>query len=242
MRYGIFADIHSNLEALDTVIAAYRKETIDKYFCVGDVVGYAANPNECAEKIKALCEIAVAGNHDWAAVNLLSIEYFNPVARQAILWTRDNLDERSKSFLESLKLIHRNNDLTLVHGTLDNPQDFNYMIDGRIAQGTFELLETKICFVGHSHIAGIFIKHKDGRIEYCEEERVKIQDENSYIVNVGSIGQPRDNNPRAAYSIYDTDKKEIQIKRADYDIQKTRERIINAGLPRFLGDRLIIGR
>ena len=242
MRYGIFADIHSNLEALDTVIAAYRKETIDKYFCVGDVVGYAANPNECAEKIKALCEIAVAGNHDWAAVNLLSIEYFNPVARQAILWTRDNLDERSKSFLESLKLIHRNNDLTLVHGTLDNPQDFNYMIDGRIAQGTFELLETKICFVGHSHIAGIFNKHKDGRIEYCEEERVKIQDENSYIVNVGSIGQPRDNNPRAAYSIYDTDKKEIQIKRADYDIQKTRERIINAGLPRFLGDRLIIGR
>lgn len=241
MRYGIFADIHSNLEALDTVIAAYKKEAIDKYLCAGDVVGYATNPNECVQEIKALCAITVAGNHDWAAVDLFSPEYFNPSARQAIFWTRDNLDEHSKYFLESLKLIYSNNDLTLVHGTLDNPQEFNYMTDDYIAGETFKLSETDICFVGHSHVVGIFTRFKDDRIRYCEEERVEIKKDNKYIVNVGSVGQPRDRNPKAAYAIYDTDKKEVWIKRVNYNIEKARKKIIDAGLPHFLGDRLVIG-
>lgn len=242
MRYGIFADVHSNLEALDAVIGAYKSETIDKYLCVGDVVGYAANPKECIKKIKALAMITVAGNHDWASVDLFSVDYFNPVARKAIFWTKQNLDDDSRYFLESLKLIYKNEDLTLVHSRLDNPQDFNYMTDSSIAEETFRSLETNICFIGHSHIPGVFMKGPDERIHYYADDTFDIKIENKYIVNVGSVGQPRDGNPLACYSIYDTHKKEVQIKRVEYDIQATRKKVIAAGLPMSLGDRLLIGR
>lgn len=242
MRYGIFADIHSNLEALNSIIEAYKNEAIDRYLCVGDVVGYAANPKECVEKIKAMAMITVAGNHDWASVNLFSIDNLNPIAQEAVFWTKGNLDEESKYFLESLKLVYKNEDLTLVHGTLDNPRDFNYMTDGYIAEETFIKLETSICFIGHAHIPGIFIKGDNEGILYRQDDAVDIKMENRYIINVGSVGQPRDGDPRACYCIYDTEKKEVQIKRAEYDMQATRKKIIAAGLPASLGDRLIIGR
>ena len=242
MRYGIFSDIHSNLEALDAVIEDYKKEEIDRYLCIGDVVGYAANPKECIGKVKRLAMVTVAGNHDWASVNLFSTEYFNPNALEAVSWTARNLDEQSRYFLEHLILVYKNEDLTMVHGTLDEPGDFSYMTDGYIASRTFELLETNICFVGHTHVFGVFIKSKDGRIQYQEESSIDIKEDNKYIINVGSVGQPRDANPQAAYCIYDTEKKNVQIQRISYDIQATRQKIINEGLPRFLGERLLMGR
>jgi len=242
MRYGIFSDIHSNLEALEAVLAAYKSEKIDQYLCVGDVVGYAANPRECIAKVMALVVVTVAGNHDWASVNLFPTDYFNPTARSAVLWTERQLDDEERHFLASLKLVYKNKDLTLVHGTLDSPGDFNYLSDGFIAEESFGLLETKLCFVGHTHIAGIFIKDKSEAIEYRQEDTFKIEEHKQYIINVGSVGQPRDGNPAAAYCIYDTEKKEVQIKRIGYDYETAREKIISAGLPRFLGDRLIMGR
>ncbi len=242
MRYGIFSDIHSNLEALDAVIEAYRKEKIDRYLCVGDVVGYASSPKECIEKIRMLAMITVAGNHDWASVNLISTDYFNPLAKEAVFWTQRNLDEEGRYFLEHLMLVYKNEDLTMVHGTLDEPGDFNYMTDGYIASRTFELLETNICFVGHTHVPGVFIKSKDSRIRYQEDSNINIKEDSKYIINVGSVGQPRDGNPKAAYCIYDSDKKNVQIKRISYDIQTVRKKIIAGGLPRFLGERLLIGR
>jgi len=242
LRYGIFSDIHSNLEALDTVIEAYRKEKIDRYLCVGDVVGYASSPKECIEKIRMLVMITLAGNHDWASVNLISTDYFNPDALEAVFWTQRNLDEEGRYFLEHLMLVYKNEDLTMVHGTLDEPGDFNYMTDGYIASRTFELLETNICFVGHTHVPGVFIKSKDSRIRYQEDSNINIKEDSKYIINVGSVGQPRDGNPKAAYCIYDSDKKNVQIKRISYDIQTVRKKIIAGGLPRFLGERLLIGR
>lgn len=242
MRYGIFSDVHSNLEALEAIIDAYKKERIDKYLCIGDIVGYAANPNECAEKIKALVTITVAGNHDQASVNLLSIDYFNPQAAEAIIWTKDNLNEQSKYFLESLKLVYKNEDLTLVHGTLDDPQDFNYMIDDYVAFKTFKLLDNNVCFVGHTHRAEIFIQEKNNQIHYYNEKNIDTSKENKYIINVGSAGQPRDGNPNSAYCIYDADKKKVELKRVSYDIQVTAKKIYDAGLPRFFGDRLKVGR
>lgn len=241
MRYGIFSDIHSNLEALEAVLAAYQLEKIDKYLCLGDVVGYAANPKECIAKVQALAMVTIAGNHDWASIDLSPADYFNPLAKEAISWTKLNLDDRDTYFLGSLKLIYKNEDLTLVHGTLDNPQDFNYLTDDYIARETFRLLENNICFVGHTHIAGIFIKDKDGHIDYDEGNSIEIKEGNQYIINVGSVGQPRDGNPQAAYCIYDTAKKEAQIKRISYNIEITRRKIISAGLPRFLADRLVSG-
>jgi len=242
MRYGIFSDIHSNLEALEAVIQAYKKEDIDKYLCVGDIVGYATNPGECIERIKALTMTIVAGNHDWASVNLFSTDYFNPLAKEAISWTQRNLDEGGRYFLEQLMLIYKNEDLTMVHGTLDEPGDFNYMTDDDIAFRTFELLETDICFVGHTHVPGVFIKSENNHIRYREDNNTNIKEDSKYIINVGSVGQPRDGDPKAAYCIYDTDKKNIQIKRVNYDTQTTRKKIIAEVLPRFFGERLIIGR
>lgn len=242
MRYGIFADVHSNLQALDAVLDAYRKEKIDQYLCVGDVVGYGANPKECIEKIRALETVIVAGNHDWVSVDLLSADYFNTYAKEAVLWTKRKLGDGDRIFLESLKLVYKNQDLTLVHGTLHVPENFDYMVDAYSASMTFGLLETSICFVGHSHIAGIFIKDKDGNISYNEDSMLDLKRHNKYIINAGSVGQPRDNNPDACYCIFDTDNKEVQIKRISYDVHTAKKRIIAEGLPRFLGDRLIVGR
>lgn len=242
MRYGIFADVHSNLEALDAVIAAYKKESVDVYLCVGDVVGYGANPKECIAKVKSLGLVTIAGNHDWAAVSLFSPETFNPFAKEAILWTRKQLDDGEKDFLETLKLVHKNENLTLVHGTLDSPRDFNYMSDGYIAEESFMRMETNICFIGHSHIVGTFIKEDNDRISYRLDANFGIKPENKYIINVGSVGQPRDSNPKAAYCIYDSDKKEIQIKRVEYDTKTARKKIVEVGLPIFLGDRLFLGK
>ena len=242
MRYGIFSDIHSNLEALDAVIRAYQEESIDQYLCVGDVVGYGSNPNECVEKVKQLAAVTVAGNHDWASVGIFSDDYFNPYAKDAVHWTRDNLSNASSDFLGQLKLFHENKDLTLVHGTLEGAENFDYMIDSYTARSTFRILHTDICFVGHLHICGVFAQDKDGYIGYGEPNTVELKDKHKYIVNTGSVGQPRDGNPDAAYCIYDTDKKEVRIKRVKYDIEAARKKIIQAGIPVKLGDRLLVGR
>lgn len=242
MRYGIFSDVHSNLEAFAAVINAYKEEDIDQHLCVGDVVGYAVNPRECIDRLEEIAQVTVAGNHDWATVDLFSIDNFNHFAKEAIFWTKQNLDDRCRYFLKSLKLVYKNGDLTLVHAMLDNPGDFDYLTDTYTAGETFRLLETNICFIGHTHVAGIFIQDKQGQIYYQEDNLIAVDDENKYIINVGSVGQPRDRNPYACYSIYDTSKKEVQIKRISYNNQTTRKKILAEGLPAFLGDRLLIGK
>jgi predicted phosphodiesterase len=242
MRYAIFADIHANLEALEAVLAACKGEGIDEYLCVGDIVGYAADPDECIEKLKTQGVISVAGNHDWAAVKLFSIEYFNPLARQAILWTHDILSMEHREFLENLKLVFVNRDLTLVHGTLNYPKDFNYLSDGYLAEETFRIQKTPVCFVGHTHVPGVFIKDSNGTIHYRMDNLVAFEKTSSYIVNVGSVGQPRDANPKAAYCIYDSRKKQVSIRRVSYDIYSANDKILSAGLPIFLGERLFLGK
>ncbi len=242
MRYGIFSDIHANLEAFTAVMNAYREESIDKYLCVGDVVGYGANPAECINILQGITEVSVAGNHDWAAAGVFSLEYFNPNARKAIEWTSLCLVTLQKDFLKDLKPVYKNDNLILVHGTLDSPEEFNYVEDSGSAEESFELLDTPVCFVGHSHKMGVFIKGKGGDIEYLTPPEIKLDANNKYIVNVGSVGQPRDSDCRAAYCIYDSSRQSIQLKRINYDIRNARRKIIDAGLPKFLGDRLLSGK
>ncbi|MBI4707013.1 MAG: metallophosphoesterase family protein [Candidatus Omnitrophica bacterium] len=242
MRYAIFSDVHSNLEALEAVVSACKKESIDKYFCAGDIVGYAASPNKCVEIVRQLAMITVAGNHDWAAVDLFSLDYFNPDARDSLLWTKRALTPESKVFLESLTPVYQNNELTLVHGTLNNPREFNYLQDVSSAEESFLLQDTAVCFLGHTHIAGVFTRGSEGKISYSSQTLVKLGQGNKYIVNVGSVGQPRDLDPRPAYCVYDTQKKTIKIQRVSYDIKSARNRIIEAGLNHSLGNRLLDGR
>lgn len=242
MRYAIFSDVHSNLEALEAVMDSYKKEGIDKYLCIGDLIGYGANPRECIEKVRSIASVVCAGNHDWAAVRLFSLEYFNSDARSAILWTRHLLSQGHQGFLESLKLTFKNEDLILVHGTLNNPHEFNYLSDAYIAEETFRLMDRNVCFVGHTHQPQIFSKDQNERIYAHKEAAVTLSNANKYIVNVGSVGQPRDGDPHASYCIYDSKEREIQIKRVKYNAEAARKKIIEKGLPKFLGDRLIAGR
>ncbi len=242
MRYAIFSDIHSNLEAFEAVIQALGKESIDRYFCVGDVVGYAANPCECIQKLKAIASITVAGNHDWASVNLFPLECFNLPARKAVAWTALVLKDEDKEFLRGLKPVYHNEDLTLVHSTLNQPEVFNYLIDLLSIESTFSVLKNNICFVGHSHIPAIFYQDAKGNICLSKEKKIQVLPGNKFIVNVGSIGQPRDGNPEAAYCIYDTKTMLVEIKRAIYNVELTKQKIISAGLSVFLGERLLVGR
>lgn len=242
MRYGIFSDIHSNLEALQAVLQAYQKESIDKYLCVGDVVGYAANPNECISEVKKLAQVTIAGNHDWASVDLFPGDYFNPIAKEAIIWTKTNLSEASSVYLKSLKLLHEEDAFILVHGSLNDPQDFNYMNDDYTAGQTFKILTKDICFVGHTHFPGIFILDNDQKMAYLKGPTIEIKKGNKYIINVGSVGQPRDGNPASSYGIFDAKKKTFELKRVSYDIKETQKKIYAAGIPSYLAERLLAGR
>lgn len=241
MRYGIFSDVHSNLPALEAVIAAFQKEAIDQYICIGDVVGYAANPKECIAKVKELNPILIAGNHDWACVDMIGTRDFNPIAQEAVDWTRLQLSVAEKDFLKSLELLIDDDEFTLVHGTLDNPEDFNYLSDRLDAQVNFELLSGRLCFIGHTHVPGIFIR-QDNHVEYIQKYPLQLSSGSKYIVNSGSVGQPRDRNPQASYCIFDSANQTIEIKRVDYDIKEAQRRIVAAGLPIFLSKRLAIGR
>lgn len=244
MRYGIFSDVHSNLEALEAVLEFYKKEKIQKFFCVGDIVGYGADPKECIRIIKDLSCIVVAGNHDWAVDDKLSLEYFNSYAKEAIVWTKDRLSLEEKSFLGSLNLVCQENDLTFVHSSLNSPSDFTYIEDEESAIRCFSLLETRICFVGHSHIPVVFILDKEKGLSYFSEHEFEfsLEGDKKYIVNVGSVGQPRDRDWRAGLCIYDTEKKIISFKRIEYDVVSSARKIIRQKLPSFLAQRLFLGR
>lgn len=241
MRYAIFSDIHSNLQALDAVLEAYQKENVDAYLCVGDVVGYGASPRECIERVNSLTQTVVAGNHDFAAVDLFPLDFFNEYARAALVWTKGVLGEEEKKFLQTLKLTYSDDELTLVHGTLDNPEEFNYLTDIYTASRIFELLKTHVCFLGHTHVPGVVVRDIKRNVFYNEQNRVTFDPIMRYIVNVGSVGQPRDNDPRASFCVYDTGNKTVELKKVIYDVEKARKKIIESGLPVELGDRLRLG-
>lgn len=237
MRYGIISDIHSNLEALEVAIEALSHEKIDRYLCVGDIVGYGADPEECIKKTKTLNPVIVCGNHDTAASDLTNVRDFNEAAKEAVIWTQNNLVEKDIKFLKTLKFVYKDQHLTLVHGTLEEPEVFRYMLDATAARATFKLLETQVCFVGHSHVPGVFL-YKNGRINYFCREKIKIAKNERIIVNVGSIGQPRDGDPKLCYCIYDRRKGLIELKRLPYNVEKTQKKILRVGLPPFLAYRL----
>jgi len=237
MRYGIIADIHGNIEALEAALAALSREKIDKFLVAGDIVGYGADPAECIKRTKALKGVIVCGNHDAACAGLVNTKYFNKTAEAAVLWTQRSLSRKDISFLEKLDILFKNSHLTLVHGTLDSPKDFRYMAGKSEAEATFNLMETEVCFVGHSHVPGFF-SQKNNITRYFYEEKRNISKGEKLIVNAGSVGQPRDGDPRLSYAVYDTDGAFVQLKRVPYDIKKSQKKILEAGLPPSLARRL----
>lgn len=241
MRYAVFGDIHGNLEALDAVLAALSKETIDEYLCVGDIISYGADPLLCLNKVMLLTRNIIAGNHEYACAGLFALSDLAELAAQGVIWTKKALPPKELEFFKSLPLIFENKDLVMAHGSLDFPQDFYYLCQPHEAKETFELLKKNVCFVGHTHRPKIFVK-RDTIISLFPEYKVEINPDYKYVVNVGSIGQPRDGDARASFCIYDTEKQEIEIKRIPYDIETAQRKIIESGLPRVLAERLAAGR
>ena len=241
MRYALFSDIHSNLEAFEAVLDFFKKSNIDRYLFLGDVVGYGADPGECIARLKEVNALSVAGNHDWAVVDMLNTDYFNKAAEEAVCWTKEHATELDKQFLSALALVKEEKDLCLVHGTLNHPEEFDYMTDDAQALKTFYLLQEKICFVGHSHCPGIFIEEPE-KIVYRGTGVLKIEKGKRYIVNDGSVGQPRDGDARACCCIYDEEASTIEFHRLSYDVVAAQKKIRQAGLPAVLADRLSVGR
>ncbi|MBN1354572.1 MAG: metallophosphoesterase family protein [Candidatus Omnitrophica bacterium] len=240
MRYGVISDIHGNLEALEVVADALADENIDKILCPGDIVGYGANPAECIKILTGLNTIVVCGNHDAGSVGLSDINCFNEAARIAVLWTRKTLTESDIIYLKNLEFVYKDRSITLVHGTLQEPEEFHYMLDEKAARATFDLMDTTVCFIGHSHVPGAFIYRKN-RADYTNAEIIKVRNAEKVIINAGSVGQPRDGNPSLCYCVYDTDKERITFKRLPYNVPKAQGKILKAGLPHFLAHRLSQG-
>ncbi|MGE4358181.1 MAG: metallophosphoesterase [Candidatus Omnitrophota bacterium] len=242
MRYAILGDIHSNLEALSEVLGELRRESIDEYYSIGDIVGYYANPKECIEIIRRVCKNSVAGNHDWACVDKLSLDWFNDLAKEAIIWTANLLDKDEKDFLFHRELVYQKEDFTLVHGTLFKPEKFYYLNNLSYAWMCFQNLKTKILFLGHTHIPFFCFMDSGGKVLYSFENKIFLKDGFRYIVNVGSVGQPRDGDRRASFCIYDTEENYVELRRVEYDFRKTQGKILNNSLPEELALRLAWGR
>lgn len=241
MRYGIFSDVHSNLEALEAVLAALTGDGVEGYLSPGDLVGYGADPQACIHRVQGLGARVVCGNHDGAAIGRVDVSWFNPYARAAAVWTQGVLGPAEREYLGALPLSLVEGPATLVHGTLDRPGDFDYLFDVAEAAQTLECLRTPVCFVGHTHVPVVFLEEQ-GRIRVVVDRVVVIPPGARAIVNPGSVGQPRDGDPRAAYAVYDDRTRTVEFKRVAYDVRATQEKILKAGLPPILAARLGQGR
>lgn len=240
MRYALIGDIHGNLEAFLAVLASIDKEEVNQILCLGDIVGYGANPVECINLVKERCSKVVAGNHDYAVIGLADIDYFNPFAKDAVLWTSEKLGEKEINYLASLRLIEREDNFTIVHASLNNPREWGYILNTFDASVNFELQVDPICFIGHSHGPVVYMKREN----FISGHRFisKIDPGCKYIINIGSVGQPRDGDYRASYVVYDLELQTLKLKRVEYDVATVQKKIIEAGLPQILADRLGIGR
>ncbi|MDD5697634.1 MAG: metallophosphoesterase family protein [Victivallaceae bacterium] len=268
-KYAILSDIHANTDAFKVALEKCREEEIDKYICLGDTVGYNAEPAECLEMLRRLEPVAVVkGNHDeYASINNGSLEGFNPHAKKAVLWTKEQLTQDDLGWLAALpyRATVQGTNITIVHATLDSPDNWGYIFDAHHATDNFAYQFTQLCFCGHSHVPIAFCKKPISSMTenpideipgwaYDPEEGVFPKDINvsdsltvsiqtgfKYLFNVGSIGQPRNRDPRASFAIYDSEEKVVTRYRIPYDIAAAQRKILAAGLPERLALRLETG-
>lgn len=232
MRLAIISDIHGNLEALTAVLQDTDRRSVDEVICLGDIVGYGPDPAACLDIIRRRKIRSLMGNHDQAVFDPDLRTTFSSTARTAIEWTAPRLDDADHTFLRSLPLVEERHGLTLVHASPRNPEDYDYILDDVDASRHFGSFETPLCFVGHTHQPEIFREDLGPRI---------VQAGSRCIVNVGSVGQPRDGDARAGYGILDPGAVTFEFVRVAYDIPATTEKIYKAGLPAQLAERLVLG-
>ena len=240
MKYAVIADIHGNLDAFQVVLEDIRAQKADHIVCLGDVVGYNAQPKECLDIVRQMNIPCVKGNHDDYCSTDNHLDGFNPHAAEAVHWTRDQLTEDDKKWLRELKYSRMAANFTMVHATLDAPERWGYVFDKLAAAASFPYQNTQMCFFGHTHVPVAFMR--DTVVRGGTYSKFKVDPSKKYFINVGAVGQPRDNNPKSAYVIYDTDAQTIELRRLDYDIASAQKKILDAGLPERLAERLAFGR
>ena len=239
MKIAVISDIHANLEALKTVLNYLQTQRISKIICLGDVVGYGPRPNECVELVKTHCDVCLMGNHDHAVLGLTDSRYFNEYARDAVRWTRREISHHNKTFLSSLPFTCEIENTLLVHSSPLEPNKWHYILNGDDAHRNFENTRHRLIFIGHSHVPIIF-SQKDG---FLRENQLRLNPEDDrYIINTGSVGQPRDGDARSCFVIYDDQEHTLEYIRLQYPIEITSQEIIDQGLPRVLAMRLFAGQ
>jgi predicted phosphodiesterase len=241
VRCGIIADIHSNLEALTSVLADIdRRGGVDRLWCLGDVVGYGPDPHRCIELLRQREHVGVAGNHDWAAIGKLDTAYFNPDAAAAARWTSSQLTLEDIRYLDDRPLAITEGDFTLVHGSPRQPV-WEYLLSADSARQNLAHFQTQFCLVGHSHQPLVFQCRQADSCSLSNLPPLLTLAADRLIINPGAVGQPRDGDSRASYAIYDTDAGSIRHYRVPYDIAATQSKMAGHGLPAHLASRLSDG-
>ncbi len=239
--FAVLGDIHSNLDALNVVLEDCRSQGVTDFLCTGDVVGYNACPHECMDIIRELGCPVVVGNHDFYVASQQNLDDFNPAAAAVVEWTRRQLSEDELSWLRVLPFTRTQMGITLVHSTMDNPENFGYVFDNLQAEANFLNQKTPVCFHGHTHCPMIYEKSMNG-VFRIDAQDFTLPMGRKYFINVGSVGQPRDGDPRATYVIFDPKERTVRYRRLEYDIEAAQERIRLAGLPERLAARLAVGQ
>lgn len=239
-KYAVLGDIHANIEALAAVVEDARSQSVTDFVCVGDVVGYNASPRECTELIRDLDCLTVRGNHDHYCSYPEPLDDFHPMAASVIEWTRRQLPEEHLIWLQNLKMQAVAVGFMMVHSTLDMPERWGYVFDTLEAEAHLSYQNMAVCFNGHTHVPIVF--ERQGYVIRTEPTNIKISLGSKYLINTGSVGQPRDGDPRASYCIFNPKIREVEFRRVAYDIQSAQERIRLANLPDRLAQRLALGR
>ncbi len=244
MRLAIFSDVHANIEALSAVLEAYKRENIDVHYCLGDVVGYGASPNECADAVRKLAKVTILGNHDAAVAGRMDYSYYYEAARQALDAHARQLTKENLEWLKTLPYKHelREIGLTLCHGSPVRLEEFEYIFAPEQARECLSIWDelADLTLIGHSHLCKVFAL-RPGEVEELPAKRFTLRKGWKYVVSVGSVGQPRDYDNRASYTIFDTENREFEFKRVEYDIESAATKIFEGNLERNFGHRLFIG-
>jgi len=232
MKYAIIADIHANLEALEAVLQDMKQQGCTHTACLGDIVGYNASPKECLDIIRAMNIPCVKGNHDQYCSDDAPLDGFNTNAADAVRWTRRQLTKEDREWLQGLNLVEVVGGFTIVHATLNEPSRWEYVFDRLAAAAHLAHQSTPVCFFGHTHVPVAFVK--DSTVRGGTYSKFRVEPGKQYFINPGSVGQPRDGNPKAAYATYELESGWVELRRVEYDIPGAQGKIDAAGLPRRL--------
>lgn len=242
MKIALVSDIHSNLEALQAVLEDIESHKADKINCLGDVIGYGCDPQACLDLVDKHCSTKLMGNHEYAAIGVLPTEAMNLAARQSIQWTAAQLEDRHLAMIANFEMSAVDADCLLVHASPQEPEEWHYVLSQQEATAAFACFKQKLAFHGHTHLPLIFCETPGGRVRTIVGHDFDPDEECSYLINVGSVGQPRDNDPRASYAIYDSDEISISYHRVEYDFKITQAKMSKAEMPSMLIERLEVGR